>query len=71
MHLGLVLIRYSKVTGREIAAFQGSVLPTIPQRTDYIMPMGHLGKEQGQSGGRSERKAWAQSFVVAFAGRNG
>lgn len=70
MHRGFVLIRYSKGTGREITAFQRSVLPTIPQRVDCIMPMGHLGKEQGQSGGRSERKAWAYGFVVAFAGRS-
>ena len=33
---------------------------------------GHMGKHQGQSGGRgSEAKAWARGFTVFFAGSNG
>lgn len=33
---------------------------------------GHVGKHQGQSGGRErERKAWARNFIVVSIRRNG
>ena len=33
---------------------------------------GHVGKHQGQSGGRGrERKAWARDFIVVSVKRNG
>lgn len=72
MYLGFILIRYGMMTDMETTAFQEKCIIFNSQEEEAQQTtQGHMGKQQGQSGGRSEETAQPRVFTVFSSGMQG